>query len=262
MLCAPAFARVALVTGGNRGIGRAIAQQLAAGGDSVVVGYKADARAADECVASLAPPPAGAPAHFALQADVADPDACARLIAECVGRCGALDVLVLNAGVIAPTPLFETDYERWVASWRETLATNLVGPACLCYHAARHMAARGAGGAMVFVGSRGGFRGEPEAFAYGASKLGLNNLVGSLAVALGPHGVRVSGVAPGFIETDMAADVLATPGVGDAIRAQSAWARVGTPAEVAHVVAFLASEGATWATGAIVDCNGASYLRL
>ena len=72
----------------------------------------------------------------------------------------------------------------------------------------------------------------------------------------------MSGVAPGFIATDMAAGVLATPGVGDAIRAQSPWARVGTPEEVANVVCFLASEGATWATGAIVDCNGASYLRI
>ena len=111
---------------------------------------------------------------------------------------------MLNAGVYLTTPLLSTPYDAWVASWERTLATNLVGPACLAYHAARQMVAQpprdggdsgaqsndgggggggGGGGAMVFVGSRGGSRGEPEAFAYGASKLGLNNLVGSLAQA-------------------------------------------------------------------------------
>merc|ERR1711948_203793 len=115
------------------------------------------------------------------------------------------------------------------------------------------MAARGKGGAIVFVSSRGAYRGEPLAPAYGASKAGLNALCGSLAQALGHHKIQVSGVAPGFIRTDMAAPVLEGER-GDGIRSQSSWGRVGEPEEVAESVFYLASPEAVWNTGCILDC--------
>ena len=116
------------------------------------------------------------------------------------------------------------------------------------------------GGRIVNVSSRGAFRGEPDAPAYGASKAGLNALSQSLAQKLAPHRIFVGVVAPGFVETDMTTTHLAGEG-GRAIRAQSPLNRVAKPEEVAHAALFLASEGAEFTTGTIIDVNGASYLR-
>ncbi len=116
------------------------------------------------------------------------------------------------------------------------------------------------GGRIINISSRGAFRGEPTKPAYGASKAGLNSLTQSLAVALAPHKIYVGAVAPGFVDTELAADRLNSP-EGEAIRAQSPFNRVATPEEVAHAVYFLASEGAEFSTGTIIDVNGASYLR-
>jgi NAD(P)-dependent dehydrogenase (short-subunit alcohol dehydrogenase family) len=121
------------------------------------------------------------------------------------------------------------------------------------------MASRG-GGRIVNVSSRGAFRGEPQAPGYGAAKAGLNALGQSLAVALAPYGVAVLTIAPGFVETAMVRPHLQGE-AGDAIRAQSPFNRVATVDEVADAVAFLASDAAGWASGTILDFNGASYLR-
>ena len=115
-------------------------------------------------------------------------------------------------------------------------------------------------GAIVNVGSRGAFRGEPDVPAYGASKAGLHAFGQSMAVALAQHDITVTSIAPGFIATDMAAQGLNGPG-GDAIRAQSPFNRVATPEEVAAAVFWLASPAAGWSSGAVLDFNGASYLR-
>ncbi len=141
--------------------------------------------------------------------------------------------------------------------WRETLAVNLVGPANVIWNAVRHMAP---GGRIVNVSSRGAFRGEPDSPAYGAGKAGLNALGQSLAIALAPLGIAVATVAPGFVETDMTDEHLKAPR-GDEIRAQSPFGRVARPEEIAAAVLFLASPDAEWASGTIVDLNGASYLR-
>ena len=122
------------------------------------------------------------------------------------------------------------------------------------------MMKRGGGGRIVNISSRGAFRGEPDQPAYGASKAGLNALSQSLAQKLAPHGIFIGVVAPGFTETEMVADLLASP-KGDVIRAQSPLARIARPREVAYAVLFLASEGAEFSTGTIIDVNGASYLR-
>jgi 3-oxoacyl-[acyl-carrier protein] reductase len=247
---------VVLVTGGSRGIGRAVAREFAAHGATVVVQFRADRAAAEDTMASLG----GGGGHLAVQADVADPEQARSLIGRVVDRLGRVDVLVNNAGIYESQPVLETSHEDWVEIWRRTLATNLLGPANLIHAVAPHMVAAG-GGRIVNVSSRGAFRGEPDHPAYGASKAGLNSLGQSMARALGGHGIYVTTVAPGFVETDMAAPFLEGPG-GDAIRAQSPLGRAATAQEVARVVVFLATPGAESTTGAIVDVNGASYLRM
>jgi 3-oxoacyl-[acyl-carrier protein] reductase len=245
---------VALVTGGSRGIGRAVAGEFAARGATVVVQYRADRRAAGETLARLGPG-----AHRAAQADLADPGQARSLVERVVDELGRIDVLVNNAGIYEAQPILEISYEEWQRIWRRTIDTNLLGPANLFHAVAPHMAAAG-GGRIVNVSSRGAFRGEPTHPAYGASKAGLNSLGQSMARALAPHGIYVTTVAPGYVATDMAAPYLDGPG-GDEIRAQSPLGRVATPEEVARVVVFLATPGTESLTGAVVDVNGASYLR-
>jgi 3-oxoacyl-[acyl-carrier protein] reductase len=243
-----------LVTGGSRGIGRAISRGFADRGARVVISYLANRQGADETLAVLP----GGP-HLAIQADVADPVSVGRLVEQAVGTLGRLDVVVNNAGVWVDHLLEEVDFDGWQDAWRRVLDTNLVGPANVSYLAARHMIEHG-GGRIVNVSSRGAFRGEPEGPAYGASKAGLNAMSQSLAKRLAPHNIFVGVVAPGFVDTDMAARYLDTPR-GDEIRAQSPLGRVARPEEVALAVLFLASEGTEFMTGAIIDVNGASYLR-
>ncbi len=246
--------KVALVTGSSRGIGREIARELAAKGVRVAVHYRTDQESAQETLASLS----GGP-HAVFEADVADAGSARNLVEGVVREMGSIDVLVNNAAIFEAHPIPEVDYEDWRGAWSRTMATNLIGPANLSFLAARVMMERD-GGRVVNVSSRGAFRGEPETPAYGASKAALNAMSQSMAQALAPHGVFVYVVAPGFVETDMAAPLLRGP-EGNGIRAQSPLGRVATPKEVARTVAFLASEAPEFMTGAIVDVNGASYLR-
>jgi 3-oxoacyl-[acyl-carrier protein] reductase len=243
-----------LVTGGARGIGRAIAQAFARRGARVAIGYRDNEAAAEQALGSL--PGEG---HVSLGGDLADPAIARRVVEGAIEALGALDVLVNCAGIGLHHPLDEVGYDAWQEAWSRILAVNLVAPANTSYLAARHMIERG-GGRIVNVGSRGAFRGEPDQPAYGASKAGLHAMSQSLAQHLAPHGIGVGVVAPGFVETDMARSRLEGPG-GDAIRAQSPLDRVARPEEVAHAVLFLASDDAFFSTGAILDVNGASYLR-
>lgn len=245
---------VVLVTGASRGIGRAAARLFAQAGARVAVHYREDDEAAAESLASL-----DGDGHCTFAADVSDADAVASLVDQVTKRMGGLDIVVNNAGVGGHHLVEEVDYAHWQAAWKRILATNLIGPANLSFCAARYMMANG-GGRIVNVSSRGAFRGEPKQPAYGASKAGLNAMGQSLAQALAPHGVFVFTVAPGFVQTDLAAARLAGP-EGDAIRAQSPLNRVARPEEVARTVVFLATEAPEFLTGCIVDVNGASYLR-
>ena len=246
--------RNALVTGASRGIGRAVARALAREGARVTVHYHEDRKAAEATLSSLE-----GNGHFVVQADISDPDAAEELVASSLRKAGGLDVVVNSAGIWEEHPPVDVDFSGWRASWRRILDLNLLGVANLSYLAARAMMT-GGGGRIVNISSRGAFRGEPEAPAYAASKAGLNAMSQSLARALAPHNVFVTVVAPGFVETDMAAEILAGP-EGDSIRNQSPLGRVATPEEVAETVLFLASGRADFSTGCIVDVNGASYLR-
>lgn len=246
--------KIALITGASRGIGRAIAQLFAHEGARVAIHYHHNRSAAEETLNSLS-----GNGHGLYEADQADPAQAERLLQAVVSDMGHVDILVNNAGIFQEHPPVQVSFETWKEAWQRTLDVNLVGPANLCYWAAQHMKEIG-GGRIVNVSSRGAFRGEPDAPAYGASKAGLNAMSQSLAKALAPHGIFVCVVAPGFVETDMAAEWLDGP-EGDAIRAQSPLNRVARPEEVARAVLFLASEGTEFMTGCIVDVNGASYLR-
>jgi NAD(P)-dependent dehydrogenase (short-subunit alcohol dehydrogenase family) len=246
--------RGVLVTGGSRGIGRVIARSFAERGDRVAVHWGSSRERAEEVLAGL--PGDG---HVLVQADMADADAVGAMVDDAAAALGRLDVLVNNAGVFTAHPPLEVSYEQWQAAWTRTLAVNLLGAANATFRAVPHLIAAG-GGAVVNVSSRGAFRGEPATPAYGASKAGLNAFAQSMALALAPHGISVTCVAPGFVQTEMAREVLDGPG-GDAVRAQSPFGRVASPEEVASAVLWLASPEALFSTGTIVDVNGASYLR-
>jgi NAD(P)-dependent dehydrogenase (short-subunit alcohol dehydrogenase family) len=220
----------------------------------VAIGYRDNEPAARQTLASLA-----GDGHLTVAGDLSDPDIARRVVEDAVEGLGGLDVLVNCAGIGIHHPLDDVDYGAWQEAWQRILAVNLLAPANTCYLAARHMMERG-GGRIVNVGSRGAFRGEPDQPAYGASKAGLHAMSQSLAQHLAPHGIAVGVVAPGFVETDMARSRLEGPG-GEAIRAQSPLNRVARPEEVASAVLYLASDEAFFSTGAILDVNGASYLR-
>jgi NAD(P)-dependent dehydrogenase (short-subunit alcohol dehydrogenase family) len=249
--------RAILVTGASRGVGRAVARRFAEGGDRVAVHHRDSAPLAEQLAASL--PGDG---HTVVRGDLADPAAVRSFVDAAADALGGLDVLVNNAGVYGGVdrahPVFDLDYDQWQLAWRHTFDVNLFGAANASWCAARHM--RGRGGRIVNVSSRGAYRGEPQQPAYGASKAALNAMGQSLAVALAPYGVAVAGVAPGFVETDMTNEHLKAER-GDAIRAQSPFGRVARPEEIAAAVHWLASPEAEWASGAVLDLNGASYLR-
>jgi NAD(P)-dependent dehydrogenase (short-subunit alcohol dehydrogenase family) len=248
--------RAVLVTGASRGIGAACARAFAAAGDRVAVHHGRNAALAEEVASAL--PGSG---HVVVGADLADPDAVRAMVDAAAEGLGGIEVLVNNAGIFEPHPIVETTYEEWRAGWRDTLGVNLVGAANVTWCAVQHMLRGGRGGRIVNVSSRGAFRGEPGQPAYGASKAGLIAFGQSLARDLGPRGITVTAVAPGFTETDMAAEEL-TGARGEARRAESPLGRVATAEEIAAAVVFLASPEAGMASGAVLDVNGASYLRM
>jgi NAD(P)-dependent dehydrogenase (short-subunit alcohol dehydrogenase family) len=247
--------RSVLVTGASRGIGAAVARAFAGAGDRVAVHYGTRAGQAEEVAASL--PGTG---HLVVGARIEDAEAVRRMVDEAASALGGLDVLVNNAGVFGSHPIQTLSYEEWQRRWNETVAVNLTGAANVTWCAVQHML-RGGGGRIVNVASRGAFRGEPEAPAYGASKAGMIAFGQSLAKALGGHGIAVMSVAPGFTDTEMAAQALAGA-AGEARRAESPFGRVATAEEVAAAVLFLASPEAEFTSGAVLDLNGASYLRM
>jgi 3-oxoacyl-[acyl-carrier protein] reductase len=182
------------------------------------------------------------------------------MVDEAAAALGSIDVLVNNAGVFHAHPIEVVDYEQWQRAWQDTIGVNLIGAANVTWCALQHMP-RGGSSRIVNVGSRGAFRGEPKNPSYGASKAGIAAFGQSIAKSLGHLGIAVTTIAPGFVDTDMAAESLAGP-QGDEIREQSPFNRVPSADEVASAVLFLASKEAEWASGSVLDFNGASYFRL
>ncbi|MEU4344563.1 SDR family oxidoreductase [Nocardia sp. NPDC023852] len=251
--------RRVLVTGASRGIGRAVAMAFAERGERVAVHYGQDRLGAEQAISDL--PGAG---HALVSGDVGDPDTAQRIVDDAVAALGGIDILVNNAG-LAPTAanvhrVAEVEFDEWQRTWRRMLEVNLLGPVHLSYAVAHHLIGRGTTGHIVNIGSRGAFRGEPNFPAYGTSKAALHAFGQSMAIALAPYGISVTSVAPGFVGTERQASKLESP-EGDMVRLESPFGRVGTPAEIAAAVIYLASPESTWASGAILDLNGASYLR-
>jgi 3-oxoacyl-[acyl-carrier protein] reductase len=239
-----------LVTGASGGIGAAISRALAARGVTVVLHYQSGREAAEVTRASL--PGDG---HTVVQADLTDPKSIERLWQD-ASRQGRIDAVVNNAGIFPNHPPLATSFEDWTTMWQRTISTNLLGPAHLSHCAARTMAEQG-GGRIVNISSRGAYRGEPTAPAYAASKAGLNAMSQSLAKALAPKGIYVFVVAPGWVATKRVEKSITDP----AVLADQPLGRVATPEEVADVATFCTLDAPASLTGAILDVNGASYLR-
>jgi len=246
--------KTVLITGASRGIGEATARDFARRGADLILTYNRDEAAARAVIDSLP-----GDQHACIQLSIDNPDSIRLVVEQAIEAFGKIDILINNAGISETHPITETDYPSWQNAWQRTLAVNLTGPANLCHQIVPHMMEQG-GGRIVNVSSRGAFRGEPQQPAYGASKAGLNAMSQSLARALAPHRIFIGTVAPGFVKTDMAKEILAGP-EGEGIKNQSPLSRVATPEEVAHCIVFLASEEAAFTTGAILDINGASYFR-
>jgi len=246
--------KTVLVTGGSRGIGKAIVQSFAGAGANVIIHYNRNSVAAEETLAGIE-----GKGHIITQADLSDPEAIHEMVERLLSEKGHIDVLVNNAGIYEEADMLELSYEEFREHFSNTMNTNLIGVANLSFLVSKDMASHG-GGKIINISSRGAFRGEPFALPYGAAKAGMNSLGQSMAIALATKDVYVYTIAPGFVETDMTTGIL-EGSRGDAIRNQSPLHRVAQPEEIAKTALFLATEGPGYMTGCIIDVNGASYLR-
>jgi NAD(P)-dependent dehydrogenase (short-subunit alcohol dehydrogenase family) len=231
-----------LLTGSSRGIGAAIAAEFLARG-ARVVGH------------------ARQPSEAAVAADLADPAAADRLWDEALARLDdRIDVLVNNAGVFEPVSP-EAPLEEWQAAWGRTLQINLQASADLCRRAVSHWRGNARSGRIVNVASRAAYRGDsPLHWHYAASKAGMVAMTKSIARGYAREGVLAFAICPGFVMTGMADEFLASRG-GETLLAEIPLGRVADPAEVASVAAYLALEAPPSMTGAVLDVNGASYVR-
>ncbi len=232
-----------LVTGTTRGIGAAIRAELESKG-ARVIGHGRSAAGDTQ-----------------IGADLAQPGAAEGLWQEALDRLdGRIDVLINNAGIYEAVSIGEGP-EVWAACWNRTLQINLQAAADLCRFAVSHFRSREGGGRIVNVASRAAYRGDsPEHWAYAASKAGLVAVTKTIARGFAAEGILAFAVAPGFTMTGMAEDYLASRG-GDQVLAGIPLGRVNTPEEVANVVAYLALNAPASMTGAVLDINGASYVR-
>jgi 3-oxoacyl-[acyl-carrier protein] reductase len=239
--------KIAVVTGASRGIGRAIAETLAAEGATVVVNYQANAAAAEAVVSAIT---AAGGRALAVAADVSDTAAAEGLIKAAIDAYGHIDIVVNNAGTTRDTLLLSMKEEQWDV----VLATNLKSVFNVCKAAARPMLRRKQGGRIINISSVSGIVGQPGQTNYAASKAGIIGFSKSLAKELGSRGITVNVVAPGFVLTDL------TAGLSDELVQQTLGyiplGRWGQAQEIAHAVAFLASDRASYITGEVLRVDG------
>ncbi len=236
----------AIVTGASRGIGRAIALELARQGARVVVNFASNAAAADEVVAAIV---AMGGEALAVGADVRTADGAGRLVAACLEGFGGLDILVNNAGITRDTLLMRMSEDDWDA----VLDTNLKG-AFHCIKAAQRPMLKQRSGRIISIGSVSGLVGNAGQANYAAAKAGLVGLIKSVARELGARGITCNLVAPGFVETDMTAKLPA--GILETALSHIPLGRLGRPEDVAAAVAFLASDAAAYITGQVLCMDG------
>ena len=243
--------RTALITGGSRGIGRATADLLARAGARVALNYVRDEASVNAAVREIRA--AGGEA-MALAGDVGDAATARQLVRDVVAAWGRLDILVLNAGIWEEDVTGRGD----VAVWDRTYAVNVRGAFLVTDAAAPHLEKHG--GAIVFVSSTAGQRGEARHSAYAASKGALISYTKSLAAELGPRGIRVNAIAPGWVDTDMSRSSLDNPIARAEIEKSIPIGRVASAADVAGPILFLVSDLARHLQGEIVNVNGGSVL--
>jgi 3-oxoacyl-[acyl-carrier protein] reductase len=240
-----------LVTGAQRGIGRAIAVRFAEAGADVALNFLDDKAAAEAAAAEIV---ALGRRAATIGADISRPDEARRLVGEAERRLGSLDVLVNNAAIFPRAPFLELTE----AAWDAVLDTNLKATFVCSQEAARRMVAAGRPGAIINLSSGAPYRGGPRATAYMASKLGVVGLTRGMARELAPHGIRVNAVAPGVTNTAM-------PRLGNTEEALAALGRnnptgrLAEPEDIADVVVFLATDSARYLVGQLIHVNGGDY---
>lgn len=245
--------KVAVVTGGSRGIGRAIAERLAEAGARVIVNYKSDAGAAEETVRAITLQYQVEAA--AVRCDVCDVAGAEQLVNETIEKFGQLDILVCNAGIWEGAAVEEISEELW----DRVIDVNLKGTWTVCRAAVPVLKRRG-WGRIVIISSTAGQRGEANVSNYAASKGGQIAFTKSLAVELGRYGVTVNAVAPGWVETEMTATAFTDEGFRRSVEKTIPVERIASPDDVALPVLFLCSEWARHITGEVLNVNGGSVL--
>jgi 3-oxoacyl-[acyl-carrier protein] reductase len=243
---------VGIVTGGSRGIGRAAVDCLARAGASVVVNYHNDRSAADSTVTATAKHAVKA---LAVQADVSLPGDAQRLVDATIQAFGRVDFLVCNAGIWEGGPIDQMDEQ----AWDRTIDLNLKGTWAVCKAAVPHMKRNGFG-RIVIVSSTAGQRGEANVSNYAASKGGQISFTKSLAAELGPFGINVNCVAPGWVDTDMCAEVFSDAAFKKSIENSIPVGRVAAPEDIAWPIVFLCSDWARHINGDVLNVNGGSVL--
>jgi NAD(P)-dependent dehydrogenase (short-subunit alcohol dehydrogenase family) len=246
--------KVVLVTGGSKGIGRAIALALAEDG-------------ADVALAARSPEPLEKTAReieergrraLAVPTDVTDPEQCRALVERVTGELGGLDVLVNNAG---GAPFLSTFESARLEGWEKYFRITFTG-AVYCTHAAADALLGREGASVINVASVAAFIASPGLTYYAAAKAALVSFTKTLALEWAPHGVRVNAIAPGFVETDMNVTAREDPSFHESIRSQIPLGRWGTAEDVAGVARFLASDAAAWMTGSVVVIDGGQSLSV
>ena len=240
------MSRVALVTGGSRGIGRAIAERLAADGHQVAVNYTANKEAADAAVEAIT---AAGGTTIAVQGDVGDPDAVAALFETVADQLGPVEILVNNAGITRDDLILRMGLE----AWDDVIETNLRSVYLATKTALRGML-RAKWGRVISISSVSGIAGNPGQANYAASKAGIIGFTKSVAREVGSRGITVNAVAPGFIETDMT-EALGEE-INEAVTERIALGRLGQPEEVAAAVGYLSSDEAAYVTGHTLVVDG------
>lgn len=248
--------KVAIVTGGGRGIGMATAKRLAEEGAAIMIG-EINSDLGNGAVASLTGD--GHEAAFA-QCDVSDPASAAKLAADTVSRLGGLDIVVNNAGITRIGDFLETDIEDFDA----VIDVNLRGVFAVSQATAREMVKAGTKGAIVNICSVTAFLGMPEQIGYCVSKAGVFQLTRSVGLALADKGIRVNAVGPGTVVTDMSAGLLnydTNPAAMTRVLARTPIGRLAEPRDIANAVLFLASEDSAYLTGHTMFVDGGRMIQ-